>query len=383
MPCGSYKSFDECVSKNKDKKDPEAYCAEIKRKTEKTVDWNYQFPITKIVGVDEEVLYIAGEASNPEKDDDDEIMDMESLKGAYARYMSNPVVKFMHDRAPQWMGSIGRVVPKHIDKDGVEYVTSFDKKPFLVVQIKKNVIPGWMWNAIKEGDYKGFSIGGKALKKVAGRIYVKSWIETSVVDTPSAHGAFFTVLKRACIGDECPYELETSKEVDDFIKVLDSYRISVFLDASDEFLKGGTGSGVKGHRSNKPDFKNMTEQYAAMDIKEVKEKLLKHYAAGEIQEIESRHGEKALRARLQSIDTGKPVSFKKIEDAIDLFLKGGKGSGVKGHRTRKNDIQETKKAIKEATVWRDSLLVANSSYVYIANNVIDAFTDRLKKQGEQ
>lgn len=32
MPCGGYSSFRDCVSKNKDKRDPEAYCAEIMRK---------------------------------------------------------------------------------------------------------------------------------------------------------------------------------------------------------------------------------------------------------------------------------------------------------------------------------------------------------------
>lgn len=31
MPYGEYKSFDHCVNKNKDKEDPEAYCATIKR----------------------------------------------------------------------------------------------------------------------------------------------------------------------------------------------------------------------------------------------------------------------------------------------------------------------------------------------------------------
>lgn len=35
MPFAGYKDFDECVRKNKDKKDPEAYCAEIKKRVEK------------------------------------------------------------------------------------------------------------------------------------------------------------------------------------------------------------------------------------------------------------------------------------------------------------------------------------------------------------
>lgn len=34
MPFAGYKDFDDCVEKNKDKKDPEAYCATIMRKVE-------------------------------------------------------------------------------------------------------------------------------------------------------------------------------------------------------------------------------------------------------------------------------------------------------------------------------------------------------------
>lgn len=34
MPFGRYRDFDDCVSKNQDKEDPEAYCAEIERRAE-------------------------------------------------------------------------------------------------------------------------------------------------------------------------------------------------------------------------------------------------------------------------------------------------------------------------------------------------------------
>lgn len=37
MPFAGYEDFDECVEDNKDKKDSKAYCAEIKRRTEKLV----------------------------------------------------------------------------------------------------------------------------------------------------------------------------------------------------------------------------------------------------------------------------------------------------------------------------------------------------------
>jgi hypothetical protein len=34
MPFGKYKSFADCVRKNKDKKDPDAYCGKIKHQVE-------------------------------------------------------------------------------------------------------------------------------------------------------------------------------------------------------------------------------------------------------------------------------------------------------------------------------------------------------------
>lgn len=37
-PFADYKDFDECVSQNKDKDDPEAYCGSIKNKIEKDID---------------------------------------------------------------------------------------------------------------------------------------------------------------------------------------------------------------------------------------------------------------------------------------------------------------------------------------------------------
>lgn len=37
MPFAGYKDFAECVEKNKDKKDPEAYCGEIQKRVEKFV----------------------------------------------------------------------------------------------------------------------------------------------------------------------------------------------------------------------------------------------------------------------------------------------------------------------------------------------------------
>jgi hypothetical protein len=98
------------------------------------------------------------------------------------------------------------------------------------------------------------------------------------------------------------------------------------------FSKGGKGSGVKGHKRETPDIKRLDTDFAGMEIQQVRRKLLNYYAPGEIRDMESKNGEKSLRARLQSAVTGKPVSFKKMAKELK---KGGTGSGIRGHRTEK------------------------------------------------
>lgn len=272
----------------------------MKKKTEKVVDWNYHLSFAKIAEIDD-VMYIAGEASNPDKDEDDETMDMESLKGAYDSYMANPVIKFMHDKAPQWRGAIGVVVQKYIDSAGKVWETGFGAKPFLVAKFVKGTMPDWMWKGIQEGNYKGFSIGGKALKKVAGRIYVKSWLETSVVDVPSAHGAFFSVLKMACTGENCDLEK----------------------------IKTPTNSGKNPETEVEPyqeteEDKKRSSWYNMSEIIRFKE----DFPQASFKDIQERFGweEKYIKELLEKIDS---VSDRYTQKGtqVDSFSKGGPGSG--------------------------------------------------------
>lgn len=165
------------------------------------LDWEYNLEITKAFTDENGALIIAGEASNEFKDEDDEILDQASLKACFDAYMKNPVVKFMHDKTPQWKGAIGRVIHKAKDSEGEEVMTSFGETPFLVIKLLDG-LPGWMVSAIQSRIYKGLSIGGKLEKKIGDRLIMKAWLETSVVDIPAAKGCFFTVLKAAGIEEE-------------------------------------------------------------------------------------------------------------------------------------------------------------------------------------
>ena len=168
-------------------------------------NWEYVIPFEKVISGDDGRRIIAGYASNDGVDGDDEVMDMESLKNASDEYFKNPVVRFMHNKSTIMQGAIGKVIPEYTTADGTVLKTQFGEKPFLVIEISKSPVVDPIWKMIEEGMYKGLSIGGKALKKVkefnkeigkaVNRIFVQSWIETSVVDTPSAKGSFFNVVK--------------------------------------------------------------------------------------------------------------------------------------------------------------------------------------------
>jgi len=321
IPFGEYKNFKDCVSKNQDKDDPDAYCAEIKRMVEKSVDWSYDMTFEKI-GDKGGHMYLAGYASNGDEDEDGQNMDMASLRDSYDKYMKNPIVKFLHDSTPQWKGAIGKVIEKHTDSDGQVWETKFGAKPFLVVKLSKSPKLDWLRGMIDEGLFNGFSIGGKA-KSISdgGTIIVKSWLETSIVDVPSAKGSFFQVLKAACTDGNCPaieknIEKQSNPRVLKFIRSVDKLQIGRFDEAMDTFLKGGPGSGKKGHTTVIP----LSNNYQKMDMKEVKNKLLKHYQSGEILNIEARYGENALRARLQQAETGGIVRFTKAVDDYITFM---------------------------------------------------------------
>jgi len=175
-------------------------------------NWQYDMTFNK-VGDSGGHLYLAGYASNGDEDVDLQYMDMDSLKLVYGEYMKNPIVKFMHDTTPQWKGAVGKVIEKYVDSAGKEWTTSFGAKPFLVIKMSKSSKLEWLRGMIDEGIFTGLSIGGKVKEFTKeGKIIVRSWLETSIVDTPSAKGSFFQVLKMACTGDNCPVSELTDEE---------------------------------------------------------------------------------------------------------------------------------------------------------------------------
>ena len=252
------------------------------------VPWEYNLTVEKLASDRGGDLYIAGYASNGNEDEDGEVMDLDSLKKVYSEYMKNPVIKLMHDKVPQWKGAIGRVVPDYTDLEGNIHKTSFSSKPYLVIKLAKG-LPEWIYSSVEEGIYKGLSIGGKLAMKIGNKLYVKSWLETSLVDIPSAKGSFVNVLKAAgsSINDEEdePTMLENegiSKSLNSLWEVVQARRLEESSSGLEAFLKGGKGSGIKGHvtyreklaAKYKKDSQDLTRAYqdAMKDIAKLDER---------------------------------------------------------------------------------------------------------------
>ena len=260
----------------------------------KLTRWDYYLSFEKLASPDENVMYVAGEASNPHEDEDNEFMNMKSLKKVFSKYMKNPVIKFMHDKTPQWKGAIGVVVEKYTDTEGKIWETSFGDTPFLVAKFTKGTMPEWLWNGIKEGIYKGFSIGGKAMRKSGGELIVKSWLETSVVDVPSAKGSFYQVLKAACISGDCPYEKE-----------------------EEDLGKGGPGSGQKGHKTAKKISSH--PMFSKSDYAHLKNK---GYSDKEVLTLWDRDHKEGKE----------PVHHKKIPDVTGMLNVKNLGEQIRAHQ---------------------------------------------------
>lgn len=177
MPFAGYKDFNDCVRRNRSKRDPKAYCATIMRETEGKMD-NLKFqkfiPITKI---DEDKKMVYGYASTPDLDADGEIIKVEALKKALPSYLKFPTIREMHQ-------------PKSI---GVTKQSAVSEKG---LYIGAKIVNNDAWELVKEGAYRAFSVGGNVIKKIGNIIHELELVEISLVDVPANKEAVIEVWKR-------------------------------------------------------------------------------------------------------------------------------------------------------------------------------------------
>lgn len=145
------------------------------------------FDITK---VDEEARMVYGYASTEALDSQGEIIKLSAMQGAFDDYMKFANIREMHQ--PSAVG---------VAKDDHSYV---DEKG---IYIGAKVVDESAWQKVKEGVYKGFSIGGRVTKRDKvnkTEILGLTLTEISLVDRPANPEATFDVFKADGIeeGDE-------------------------------------------------------------------------------------------------------------------------------------------------------------------------------------
>lgn len=120
-------------------------------------------PISK---VDDEQRMVYGYASTDTKDSQGDIVKLDAIEAAIPDYMKFGNIREMHT-----MSAVGVAKSAEVDEKGL--------------YIGAKVVDDTAWLKVKEGVYKGFSIGGKALKKSAGVIEELRLTEISLVDRPA------------------------------------------------------------------------------------------------------------------------------------------------------------------------------------------------------
>lgn len=132
-------------------------------------------PIAK---VDEDERMVYGFASTPDLDSDGEVITVDAIKNALPSYLQYPTLREMHQ--PKVAGTVKS--------------TDIDDKNGLYIGAK--VVSDEAWKMVKEGVYRGFSIGGNVVRRAGNVINQLDLIEISLVDVPANKKAKIELWKK-------------------------------------------------------------------------------------------------------------------------------------------------------------------------------------------
>lgn len=149
-------------------------------------------PICKI---DEDERMVYGFASTPDLDSQGEIVETEALKQALPEYLKFPTIREMHQ--PK---AVGTTKSTEINDNGLF--------------IGAKIVDDSAWMKVKEGVFRGFSIGGRVKNMVDNVIKSIDLTEISIVDVPANRGSVITVFKAG----KRDYKIE-------YLNMLKSYRL--------------------------------------------------------------------------------------------------------------------------------------------------------------
>lgn len=143
--------------------------------------------ICKVEEQDDGTLVVSGLASTPHPDAVGETITADAMKAALPGYMKFPALREMHQ-----LKAAGSTLSAEVDADGNTVITA-------------KVVDAEAVRKVREGTYRGFSVGGKALgrdpkdRKVITKL---SLSEISLVDRPCNPEAVFDVWKAAITNGE-------------------------------------------------------------------------------------------------------------------------------------------------------------------------------------
>jgi phage head maturation protease len=158
-------------------------------------------PFSKI---DDEKRTVYGLASDETLDADDEIIDYEATKKAVQEWAEWRNIREMHGNS-----AVGVADEIYLDDEQ------------RALHIAARVVDDAAWEKCKEGVYKGFSIGGKVLKKVLDIVGARSirrvvdyvLLEISLVDRPANPSARFNLIKRGGASMEDDINIDDEEEI--------------------------------------------------------------------------------------------------------------------------------------------------------------------------
>lgn len=147
----------------------------IKKSQKNNANYNINL-YTKIEKVDEELRMVYGYCTTEALDSQGEVVSKEAIRKAWQAYMEYGNIREMHQ--PSAVG-----VTKEYSHD--------DTGTWIGVK----VVDSEAWEKVKEGVYKGFSIGGRVTLKVDNVIKGIILSEISLVDRPACPDAKISVIK--------------------------------------------------------------------------------------------------------------------------------------------------------------------------------------------
>ena len=150
----------------------------------KEIPVKLHIPISKI---DEEQRMVYGYASTEAMDLQGEQVSKDAIAAALPDYMKFANIREMHQPS-----AVGVAKQAQMDDKGLS--------------IAVKVVDNSAWEKVKEGVYKGFSIGGRMVEKVGDMITNLTLSEISLVDRPANPEALITVWKAADV-EPAPIDL--------------------------------------------------------------------------------------------------------------------------------------------------------------------------------